>query len=177
MNPWTWVEVDEPKSRVDGGEPVLCDSAANLALTCLPTGTAPSYKCSLKLNWIVPPRNSIILLNCKLKSRTLLGTPQLAALTPLPAAVMQIVMQFTCGTYTLWEYPQAVVAAPTCTMLLLLIRWSHLVFHEIPSLEPPITWKDMLIFLSICWLHALSHAISIQFLLATFTSMLEMTTQ
>jgi hypothetical protein len=25
MNPWTRVGVDEPESRVEGGEPVLCD--------------------------------------------------------------------------------------------------------------------------------------------------------
>jgi hypothetical protein len=25
MNPWTWARVDEPGSRVEGGEPVLCD--------------------------------------------------------------------------------------------------------------------------------------------------------
>jgi hypothetical protein len=25
MNPWTRVGVDEPRSRVEGGEPVLCD--------------------------------------------------------------------------------------------------------------------------------------------------------
>jgi hypothetical protein len=25
MNPWTQVGVDEPGSRVEGGEPVLCD--------------------------------------------------------------------------------------------------------------------------------------------------------
>jgi hypothetical protein len=27
MNPWTRVGVDEPGSRVEGGEPVLCDYA------------------------------------------------------------------------------------------------------------------------------------------------------
>jgi hypothetical protein len=27
MNPWTWVGVDEPGSRVEGGEPVLCNYA------------------------------------------------------------------------------------------------------------------------------------------------------
>jgi hypothetical protein len=27
MNPWTRVKVDEPRSRVEGGEPVLCDYA------------------------------------------------------------------------------------------------------------------------------------------------------
>ena len=25
MNPWTWVGVDEPRSRVEDGKPVLCD--------------------------------------------------------------------------------------------------------------------------------------------------------
>jgi hypothetical protein len=25
MNPWTRVGVDEPGSRVEGGEPILCD--------------------------------------------------------------------------------------------------------------------------------------------------------
>jgi hypothetical protein len=30
MNLWTWVGVDEPGSRVEGGEPVLCDYAPEL---------------------------------------------------------------------------------------------------------------------------------------------------
>jgi hypothetical protein len=29
MNPWIRVEVDEPGSRVEGGEPVLCDYGTN----------------------------------------------------------------------------------------------------------------------------------------------------
>jgi hypothetical protein len=33
MNPWTWVGVDEPGSRVEGGEPVLCDYGANYEYT------------------------------------------------------------------------------------------------------------------------------------------------
>jgi hypothetical protein len=33
MNPWTRVGVDEPGSRVEGGEPVLCDYGQDLLAT------------------------------------------------------------------------------------------------------------------------------------------------